>query len=67
MLCLSKNYMKADCGKPLQKLLKRSKVIKKLQLDFNELMVAGAQCVAAGLARNSSLESLNIKGNVIGD
>jgi Ran GTPase-activating protein (RanGAP) involved in mRNA processing and transport len=30
-------------------------------------MVHGAQCIASGLSRNNSLESLNIKGNVIGD
>jgi hypothetical protein len=42
VLSLAKNYMKSDCGKPLQTLLKKSKVIKKLQLEFNELMVPGA-------------------------
>ena len=44
------------------KLLKKSKKILKLQLDFNELMVEGTKCLAEGL-----LEHLNIKGNVIGD
>jgi hypothetical protein len=29
-LSLAKNYMKSDCGKPLQNLLKKSKVIKRL-------------------------------------
>jgi len=59
--------MKSDCGKCLQDLLKGTTKLKKLQIDFNELMVQGAQCVAKGLSRNNSLESLNIKGNVIGD
>jgi NLR family CARD domain-containing protein 3 len=52
ILCLSKNYIKQDCGKHLQKLIKKSKCLKKLQLDFNELMVQGAQCIAQGLSRN---------------
>jgi hypothetical protein len=30
-------------------------------------MTPGAKCIAAGLSKNSSLELLNIKGNVIGD
>jgi Ran GTPase-activating protein (RanGAP) involved in mRNA processing and transport len=38
-LSLAKNFMKSDVGKPLAKLLKSSKKIKKLYLDFNELMV----------------------------
>ena len=64
---MSKNFLKSDCGKPLLKLLKKSKKIIKLQLDFNELMVEGTKCLAEGLLKNTTLESLNIKGNVIGD
>jgi Ran GTPase-activating protein (RanGAP) involved in mRNA processing and transport len=30
-------------------------------------MVPGAKCIAQGISKNNSLESLNIKGNVIGD
>lgn len=41
-LVLSKNYMKSDCGKCLQDLLKGTTKLKKLQIDFNELMVQGA-------------------------
>ena len=67
ILSLAKNYLKSDCGKQLQSLLKRSKSIKKLQLEFNELMTPGAKCIAMGLSKNTSLELLNIKGNVIGD
>ena len=67
ILSLAKNNLKSDVGKPLEKLLKKSKVIKKLQLEYNDLMVAGSKCLAEGIMRNSSLESLNIKGNVIGD
>lgn len=47
--------------------MKKSKTIKKLQLEFNELMTPGAKCIAMGLSKNTSLELLNIKGNVIGD
>lgn len=38
-LSLAKNFMKSDVGKPVAKLLKTSKNIKKLYLEFNELMV----------------------------
>jgi Ran GTPase-activating protein (RanGAP) involved in mRNA processing and transport len=38
-LSLAKNFMKSDVGKPIAKLLKASKNIKKLYLEFNELMV----------------------------
>ena len=41
--------MKSDVGKPLAKLLKSSKKIKKLYLEFNELMVTGAKWIAKGL------------------
>jgi Ran GTPase-activating protein (RanGAP) involved in mRNA processing and transport len=67
VLHLGKNYIKADCGRALTNLLKKSKVLKKLHLDFNELMVTGAKCIAQGLQKNTSLESLSIKGNVLGD
>lgn len=67
VLTLGKNYIKADCGKQIQNLLKRSKTIKKLHLDFNELMISGARCIAQGLLKNTSLEVLNLKGNIIGD
>lgn len=39
ILSLAKNFMKSDVGKPLAKLLKTSKCLKKLYLEFNELMV----------------------------
>lgn len=59
--------MRSDVGKPLAKLLKTSKAIKKLYLEFNELMVPGAKWIAKGLSHNKTLEILNIKGNIIGD
>ena len=67
VLSLAKNFMRSDVGKPLAKLLKASKVLKKLHLEFNELMVAGAKWVSKGISFNKSLEVLNIKGNIIGD
>ena len=67
ILSLAKNFMKSDVGKPLAKLLKTSSVIKKMYLEFNELMVAGAKWIAKGMQQNTSLEVLNIKGNIIGD
>jgi hypothetical protein len=47
--------------------LKKTKSLKKLNLEFNELMTPGAKLLASGLEKNVSLEILNIKGNVIGD
>jgi Ran GTPase-activating protein (RanGAP) involved in mRNA processing and transport len=67
VLSLAKNYLKSDCGKQIYNLLKKSKSIKKLHLEFNELMTPGAKCIAQGIAKNQSLELLNLKGNVIGD
>jgi Ran GTPase-activating protein (RanGAP) involved in mRNA processing and transport len=49
-LSLAKNFMKSDVGKPLAKLLKASKNIKKLYLEFNELMVQGAKWIAKGVS-----------------
>jgi Ran GTPase-activating protein (RanGAP) involved in mRNA processing and transport len=59
--------MRSDVGKPLAKLLKTSRAIKKLYLEFNELMVPGAKWISKGLSHNKTLEVLNIKGNIIGD
>ena len=42
-------------------------MIKKMYLEFNELMVSGAKWIAKGLTHNKTLEVLNIKGNIIGD
>lgn len=67
VLSLAKNFMRSDVGKPLAKLLKCSKQIKKLYLEFNELMVPGAKWIAKGISHNRTLEVLNIKGNIIGD
>ena len=67
ILSLAKNNLKSDVGKPLEKLLKKSRVLKKLNLEYNEMMVHGSKFLAQGIQRNSSLEYLNIKGNVIGD
>jgi Ran GTPase-activating protein (RanGAP) involved in mRNA processing and transport len=36
---LAKNHIKSDVGKPLKKLLRRTRVLKKLQLEYNDLMV----------------------------
>lgn len=66
-LNLAKNFLKSDVGKPLQKLLKNSKYIKVLNLEFNELMVQGIKSISQGLVKNNSLEVLNVKGNIIGD
>ena len=66
-LNLAKNNLKSDVGKPLERLLKKSRIIRKLSLEYNELMVHGSKFLAQGIQRNSSLEYLNIKGNVIGD
>lgn len=66
-LCLAKNFMKSDVGKPLARLLKSTISLQKLSLEFNELSVQGTKWIAKGIAQNQSLESLSIKGNMIGD
>jgi Ran GTPase-activating protein (RanGAP) involved in mRNA processing and transport len=67
VLSLVKNFMRSDVGTLLAKLLKASKVLKKLHLEFNELIVAGAKWVSKGISFNKSLEIVNIKGNIISD
>lgn len=51
-LSLGKNFMKSDVGKPLAKLLKTSRSLKRLNLDFNEMMVAGTKWIAKGICEN---------------
>jgi hypothetical protein len=45
-LNLAKNGLKSDVGKPLEKLLKKSRMLKKLNLEYNELMVHGSKALA---------------------
>ena len=45
-LNLAKNGLKSDVGKPLEKLLKKSRMLKKLNLEYNELMVHGTKALA---------------------
>lgn len=59
--------MKSDVGKPLAKLLKSSECLKRLYVEYNELMVQGAKWIAKGLKNNDTLQALNMKGNIIGD
>lgn len=51
-LNLAKNGIKSDIGKPLEKLLKKARNLKKLNLEYNELMVHGTKALAQGLQRN---------------
>ena len=67
VLSLGKNFMKSDVGKPIAKLLKNTTKLKKINLEFNELMVQGAKWISKGIQSNNTLEVLNIKGNIIGD
>ena len=64
---MAKNFIKADVGKPLAKLLKFSNKIQRLSLEFNELGVQGIKWLAKGLSGSKTLEYLNVKGNLIGD
>ena len=68
VLNLSKNFMKADVGRHLAKLIKVSTTLKKLYVEYNELMIEGAKFIAKGIQSNpKQLEVLNVKGNIIGD
>ena len=66
-LSIAKNNLDDQCGAEISKLLQKSKSLKKLNLEFNELMTAGAELISAGIQKNCSLLSLNLTGNVIGD
>ena len=48
-LNLAKNNLRSDVGKPLQKLLKKSGVLKKLSLEYNDLMVHGTKALSQGI------------------
>lgn len=52
VLNLAKNCIKSDIGKPLERLLKKTRNLKKLNLEYNELMVHGTKALALGLQRN---------------
>ena len=45
-LNLAKNNLRSDVGKPLEKLLKKSRALKKLNIEYNELMVHGSKNLA---------------------
>lgn len=69
-LDLSKNYIKSEAGVVIDRLLSKPRSqqnLKKLCLEYNELLHAGAQHIAKGLRANTTLEVLNLKGNVLGD
>ena len=53
--------------KPLAKLLKFSRNLQRLSLEFNELGVQGIKWLAKGISASQSIESINVKGNMIGD
>ena len=48
-LNLAKNNLRSDVGKPLERLLKKSRSLKKLSLEYNELMVHGTKALAQGI------------------
>lgn len=48
-LNLAKNNLRFDVGKPLERLLKKSRSLKKLSLEYNELMVHGTKALAQGI------------------
>jgi len=64
---LAKNLLKSDVGKHLAQLLKRSDKIQKLNLEYNELEMVGTRQLSLGIARSTSLKSLSLKANIIGD
>lgn len=69
-LDLSKNYIKSEAGLVIDRLLSKPRNqqnLKKLCLEYNELLHVGVQHIAKGLRANTTLEMLNLKGNVLGD
>jgi Ran GTPase-activating protein (RanGAP) involved in mRNA processing and transport len=67
MLNLSKNYINSDVGPTLESLLRRTRKLTKLILEYNELMPRGAEQISRGLRNNATLLTLNLKGNILGD
>ncbi len=66
-LNLGKNYISWRIGTHLQEFLETSKKIKRLDLEFNELLPKGVKPLSEGLVYNTSLKHLNLRGNAIRD
>jgi hypothetical protein len=45
-LAIANCQLKSDCGMAIQQLLKKSKRLIRLQLEYNELMTPGAEAIA---------------------
>jgi len=65
-LDLGKNFIKSSIGPALRKYVEVNKNLKKINLEYNELMAEGAEVFFEG-AVHSLLEEINIRGNAIGD
>jgi Ran GTPase-activating protein (RanGAP) involved in mRNA processing and transport len=66
-LDLGKNYIKPNIGPALKEYLEKNQNLKKLNLEYNELLATGVEHLANGLASSQRLMSLNLKGNGIRD
>jgi Ran GTPase-activating protein (RanGAP) involved in mRNA processing and transport len=65
-LDLGKNFIKSSIGLFLKGYFDSNKLIKRLNLEMNELTAEGVKTLCKGV-QNSKLASLNIKGNAIKD
>lgn len=66
-LDLGKNYIKSGIGPTLKSYLESNANLKKLNLEYNELLVSGTRDLTMGLLLSRNLLSLNLKGNGIRD
>lgn len=65
-LDLGKNFIKSSVGPTLRKYVEANRNLRRINLEFNELLAEGAETFFEG-AVNSLLEEVNLRGNAIGD
>jgi Ran GTPase-activating protein (RanGAP) involved in mRNA processing and transport len=67
-LDLGKNYIKAGIGPSLKDYVEKNQNLRKLNLEYNELLAAGLEYLTFGLMQvQTHLQVLNLKGNGIRD
>lgn len=66
-LDLGKNYIKPQIGPSLKAYLETNGNLKRLNLEYNELLVSGMKDLSVGLLHCRNLIELNLRGNGIRD
>jgi Ran GTPase-activating protein (RanGAP) involved in mRNA processing and transport len=65
-LDIGKNFIKSSIGPSLKRYVEVNKLIRQLNLEYNEISAEGTETFFEGVI-NSQLEDINLRGNAIGD